>query len=67
MKFNRRTGLADGAVEIQGKANLTDAWQNLVKGTDYEIIKEETVDGIDRLTISTPYTDTAFFRLLISL
>ena len=67
MKFNRRAGLPDGAVEIQGKANLTDDWQNLVEGTDYEIIKKETVNGIDRLTISTPFTNSAFFRLLISL
>ena len=67
MKFNRRAGLPDGAVEIQGKANLTDDWQNLVEGTDYEIIKKETIDGIDRLTISTPFTNSAFFRLLISL
>ena len=67
MKFNRRSGLPDGAVEIQGKANLPDDWQNLVKGTDYEIIKKETVNGIDRLIISTPFTNSAFFRLLISL
>ena len=67
MKFNRRAGLPDGAVEIQGKASLSDPWKNLVEGTDYEIIKKETVDGIDRLTISTPYTNSAFFRLLISL
>ncbi len=67
VKFNRRAGLPDGTVEIQGKARLLDPWQNLVEGTDYEIIKQESIDGIDILTISTPYTDSAFFRLLISL
>lgn len=67
LKFNLRSGLPDGFVEIQGRDVLTDPWQTLEEGTDFEVISVVPVtDDVDQVTIATQFNTSGFFRMVVS-